>query len=122
MNNTMRRDDFETHTIRSTNNKEKNELSSLVESLCAADDRPTIRRNRHGQPLPSRDVVINTIDDLRSVLFPGYFGISDVSTDSIHFYVGSTLDRVKRILEEQVKWGLCFVCSEERKWKAHKGY
>ncbi|MFC1691879.1 serine O-acetyltransferase [Candidatus Latescibacterota bacterium] len=110
----MTRDDFETHTTRFTNNREKNELSSLVEALCEANDRPPMRRNRHGQPLPSRDVVINSIEDLRSVLFPGYFGTSDVSANNIHYHVDSTLDRVKRTLEEQIKWGLCFVCTEDR--------
>lgn len=113
MNNTMKRNDCNAQTIASANNGKNYEFSSLVNALCEANDRPTIRKDKHGQPLPSRDVVVNTIKELRSVLFPGYFGISDVSVESMRFHVGSTLDRIMRTLKEQIKWGLCFVCTED---------
>ena len=110
----MKSNDCDAHTITPANNGEKSDFASMVEMLCTENNRPIMRRNRHGQPLPSRDVVINTIEELRSVLFPGYFGTSDVSANNIRFHVGSTLDRVRRTLEKQIKYGLCFVCTEDK--------
>lgn len=60
------------------------------------------------QVLPSRDVVVHIVESLRSVLFPGYFGASDVSASNLAFRLGSTLDRVRGELREQIRRGLCF--------------
>jgi serine O-acetyltransferase len=59
-------------------------------------------------PLPSRDAVIGIVESLRSVLFPGYFGDARLGHESLHFYVGATLDRTLQALEAQVTRGLCF--------------
>jgi serine O-acetyltransferase len=50
--------------------------------------------------------------ELRSVLFPGYHGSSDITEDSVRFFVGATLDRVRRVLHEQIRRGLCFACEK----------
>ncbi len=59
--------------------------------------------------LPSRDAVIQIVEDLRSVFFPGYFGTADVSAESLHFFLGATLERTMRALEEQVRRAVAFV-------------
>ena len=58
--------------------------------------------------LPSRDAVIQIVEDLRSVLFPGYFGTSDLNDESLHYFVGATLARAMRHLEDQVRRGVAF--------------
>ncbi len=63
--------------------------------------------------LPSRDRVIETVEQLRTALFPGYFGDSEIGTRNAPYYVGATLDRVMRDLKEQVRRGFCFACREE---------
>ena len=62
-------------------------------------------------PLPSRDAVHHVLDGLRAVLFPGYFGDAEISRSSLEYHIGSCIDRIRRNLEEQVRRGLCFVCS-----------
>jgi serine O-acetyltransferase len=59
--------------------------------------------------LPSREAVISIVEDLRSVIFPGYFGTSDLNDQSLHYYIGATLARALRSLEEQVRRGTAFV-------------
>ncbi|MGB8930139.1 MAG: serine O-acetyltransferase EpsC [Anaeromyxobacteraceae bacterium] len=59
--------------------------------------------------LPSRDAVIQIVEDLRSVFFPGYFGTADVRAESLHFFLGATLERTMRALEEQVRRAVAFV-------------
>ena len=63
-------------------------------------------------PLPSRDDIHGMLNRLRGILFPGYFGESEIRPDSVAYHVGSELDRVRRTMEEQVKRSLCFACEE----------
>jgi serine O-acetyltransferase len=58
--------------------------------------------------LPSRDAVIQLVEDLRSVFFPGYFGTSDVRAEALHFYLGATLERALQALEEQSRRAFAF--------------
>ena len=58
--------------------------------------------------LPSREAVIEVVEDLRAVLFPGYFGTNDLHDESLHYFVGATLARAMRSLEEQVRRGIAF--------------
>jgi serine O-acetyltransferase len=58
--------------------------------------------------LPSRDAVIGIVEDLRSVLFPGYFGTSDLNDESLHYFVGATLARALRQLEDQIRHAVAF--------------
>jgi len=64
-------------------------------------------------PLPSRDRVIEAVEALRSVLFPGFFGHAELSPESVRFHVGATLDTALATLQEQVRRGLCFACQYE---------
>jgi serine O-acetyltransferase len=91
------------------------ELSGIVDRLCAPDS--ALRRMgpsaRPGALLPSRKVLVEIIEALRSVLFPGFFGATlDVGDESLRFYIGATLDHVQRLLQEQVQRGFCFTCEE----------
>jgi serine O-acetyltransferase len=90
-------------------------LAPVVEALCAVTE-GLARANTMGRcrrVLPSRDRLIEMVEDLRAVLFPGYFGISDLGQESMRFYVGATLDRVFGALQEQITRGLCFACGED---------
>ncbi len=88
------------------------DLAHVVDDICAANH--GLRRTQQGAPcrhvLPSRDVLVEVVESLRSVLFPGYFGKTNLSEDSIRFHVGATLDRVLTNMQEQVRRGKCFVC------------
>jgi len=98
----------------SKSSDEANRLAEVVDELCdECNGQSTwiMRRGRRAE-LPSRDTVNGMVEDLRSVLFPGYFGTSDLSLASLRFHVGATLDRVLKTLQEQVRRGLCFVCEQ----------
>jgi serine O-acetyltransferase len=90
------------------------DFSGLVEALCSLKNGSTagIKKRWHEQELPSRQVIGEIIESLRSVLFPGYFGFSELKAESLCFHVGSALDHIRRNLQEQIKRGLCFSCEE----------
>ena len=88
--------------------KIKNQFSDVVDALCRSEHGKLSWSG--GRLLPSRASVIEAMELLKSALFPGYFGVSEISPESIHYQVGATLDRVLRILKEQINRGLCFRC------------
>lgn len=90
-------------------------LADVVDALCAANDGLTRRKTNKAcrRVLPSREVLVEMVEKLRSVLFPGYYGTSDLTDETMRFHVGATLDRLVKVLAEQVKRGLCFSCEED---------
>jgi serine O-acetyltransferase len=64
--------------------------------------------------MPSVEILHGIVEDMRSILFPGYFGKSEFSIKTMPYYVGSTLDTVARNLLEQIKRGFCFSCEVDR--------
>jgi len=88
-------------------------LSEVVQELHAQAGQlaTPLRRTFTGQPLPSLPEVITFVELLRAVIFPGYFGDDSVSEQSLLFHLGSTLHRAQQLIVEQVRRGLCFVCT-----------
>jgi serine O-acetyltransferase len=94
--------------------KTAEDFSGLVESLSSPKNGAAagMRRRWQEQALPSRHVIGQIVESLRSILFPGYFGFSELKLESLRFHIGSTLDHLRRDLQEQIKRGLCFACEE----------
>jgi serine O-acetyltransferase len=63
--------------------------------------------------LPSRASCVEIMQQLRSILFPGYFQLSEYSDEGMSFHVGAILDRVGINLQEQIRRGFCFGCAGE---------
>lgn len=102
--------------VRSKNfNQEDFKLSSIVESLCTSINEvvSTFRRRNFQVPLPSRNEIIEIVESLRAIIFPGYFGESELNSGNVCFHVGANLDRIQRALQKQIKRGMCFVCDDE---------
>ncbi len=88
---------------------EASTLAGVVEQLCSTERyrASNLDETRLGT-LPSRDAVIAIVEDLRSVLFPGYFGHSELDQESLHFRIGATLSHIRPRLVEQVWRGVAF--------------
>lgn len=92
---------------------EKSALDSVVAQLCTNGHAVTSRRFSGDAPMPSVETLSEIVEDLRSVLFPGYYGRSEITPETLPYYIGSTLDRVERKLADQINRGYCFVCDRE---------
>ncbi len=79
-----------------------NELSS-PESLCGL-----FHEHRDGDSLPSQTALAEAMDLCRSILFPGYYGKSNVNNQNLIFHIGVALEKLYGILCEQIQAGLCF--------------
>lgn len=82
-------------------------IGEVVERLCASPAVSARRAAGVGFEPPSRRVLIDVLDGLRSALFPGYFGLVQM-TDGLSFHVGSILEEKLRHLREQILRGLVF--------------
>ena len=90
-------------------------LKSITEELCRPQsyNKVYLRSNDHDIHMPSIDELKTAVEMLRSVIFPGYYIHSEVREETMHYYIGSTLDKCYTILAEQLKRGYCFACSSE---------
>ncbi len=86
-------------------------LAPVVDELCRSAGSTFAPNGR--VTLPSRAAVLAVVEDLRAVLFPGYFGTSDLHDESLHYFVGATLARALRHLEEQICRGFAFTDRHE---------
>ena len=84
-------------------------LASVVDELCDLAVAAAGSRWGGRLVLPSRDVVLECVEEIRQVFFPGYFGPTDLHDRSLHYNVGAKLDRVLHGLEEQIARAYAFV-------------
>lgn len=84
-----------------------NDLSALVDEMVAS-----YRGDRRGQRInrrftPSRDEIIEIIELLLQLFYPGYFGRRDVSDEDLTFHVGVLLSTLREKLARQIELCLC---------------
>lgn len=68
------------------------------ESLCGL-----FHENKDGELLPSQPVLAEVIDLCRSILFPGYYGKTDVNSHNLIFHIGVAIERLHTLLSEQAR-------------------
>lgn len=89
-------------------------LGEVVDELCDPDSyRLVFHRTSHEVPMPSIASLTEIVELLRTVIFPGYFGHSELLPGTMRYYLGSTMDRIFLLLSEQINRGLCFSCDNE---------
>lgn len=96
------------------NNDYKKIIDSVIAELGNNSKYNMLRhRSSHDMPMPSIESLNKVMEFLKKVLFPGFFGHSEVSNDSINYYIGANIDIIYRMLSEQIKRGYCFDCERE---------
>ena len=65
-------------------------------------------QHQDGNPLPSGKVLEEIIDLSRAIIFPGYYGKSKINKHTIRYHIGMAVERLSKLLEEQILAGLCF--------------
>jgi serine O-acetyltransferase len=113
-NQTQAQSTNESATPEATSSNGRALIPSVVDQLCAESRAIVSLRTRPGirHEFPSRVSLIQLVEELRSVLFPGYFGPSELSSESVRFHLGAALDRVLHGMAEQIKRGFCAECEE----------
>lgn len=83
-------------------------LNETVEKLSEPESlKGLFRQHREGYPLPSGKALEEIIQLARSILFPGYFGKSQVNISTIKYQIGVDVENLYTLLTEQILSGLC---------------
>jgi serine O-acetyltransferase len=96
--------------------KKENGLYEIVNRMVAASQKLTFHPHAPKSckiELPSRASCIDIMQQLRSILFPGYFQFFEYTEESVGFHLGAILDRIMINLQEQIRRGFCFSCDGE---------
>lgn len=84
-------------------------FDEVVDALCRPDSYKAVFHSSGKRDLmPSVVVLDEIVSRLKAVLFPGYFGKSDISPQTMRYQIGSSLDTVQHLLFEQIKRGQVF--------------
>ncbi len=65
--------------------------------------------------MPSIDTLKVIVNDLKDVLFIGFFGKNEMKTHTLTSYVNYKLEVIQNLLKEQIIRGICFSCSKRVK-------
>ncbi len=63
---------------------------------------------KNGHSLPSREKIVDILEELRQAVFPGYFGRDNSGGIQQDYYVGYLLTRVHKQLKEQIEIALLY--------------
>ena len=101
-------------------------LTETVKALSQSDSLNGLcLQHRDSHPIPSGETLNEVIALARAILFPGYYGESTINTKTISYHIGVNMERLQKLLEEQIFAALCIAdCSEqidaEVNWRAKK--
>ena len=83
-------------------------LAALVEGMLASYRRDPRAQHVNRRFLPSRDEILEIVNLLLELFYPGYFGRQDLTDENLAFHVGNQLSTLREKLERQVETCLCF--------------
>lgn len=88
-------------------------LRNTIEALsCKENIKDVCHLRHHGEPLPSQQSVARIVKLCRGLIFPGFFGDSDVNRNNVTHYMGIRCEQLREVLVEQITAGLCFSVKE----------
>lgn len=89
-------------------------LTKTVDDLSGKESlKGLFHEHRDGDPLPSAKELEEIIDLARAILFPGFYGKSSVNSHTIKYHTGVSVERLHKLLSQQILAGLCFALSSD---------
>jgi serine O-acetyltransferase len=80
----------------------KEALPEITESLVATYTECSRTSHLGHKPLPSREVIVEVLDDLLDILYPGYWRRQNLHIGNIEYHVGDVIDRLHDKLTTQI--------------------
>lgn len=91
------------------------QIERVSEALCSPAPYQTMTYESPGDsPMPSLEALSEMMSRLRAALFPGYFGNTRISANSLRYHMSANLDSIFRLLMEQIRRGICFTCADSQ--------
>lgn len=84
-------------------------MANVIAQLSAPDKLKHVCRNQHEHhPMPSIEEIEEIVNLVRAVIFPGYFGKSDVNPNNVEQHIARNVQKIFTCLTTQIKSGKCF--------------
>ena len=94
----------ETTTVNDSLNKNLEQLTNDILASYAIID----GTQRIGETfLPSRSRIVDVLNDIRQLLFPGFFGHKELTAENIRYHVGNLLIHAGSELTRQISYCMC---------------
>ncbi|MEM1587009.1 MAG: serine O-acetyltransferase EpsC [Candidatus Bathyarchaeia archaeon] len=87
----------------------KEGLPNLIEKIVESYEKHGGINQSGDMELPSKQAIIEILEDLLSIIFPGYFGNTKVNNANIRYFVGSVLSSVYSRLVDEVEKSLRYI-------------
>jgi serine O-acetyltransferase len=85
-------------------------IPKLVDDVLVSYEKYGGMNHLEGRDLPSKKVVLEVLEDLFAVLFPGYLGDSGLTKANIKFNLGSKLNSIYNRLTDEIAKSLKYIC------------
>jgi serine O-acetyltransferase len=82
-------------------------LAKLTDDILASYESDERTQRVGEESLPSRSRIVDIVDQVRQLLFPGYFGHKKLTWENLRFHVGGMVMRLGDDLAEQICHCLC---------------
>lgn len=89
-------------------------ISDTVNSLSEQKSYEQVYHRPHlNEEMLSVKAIKEIMENIKEILFPGYFGNAAVRADTIKFHIGISVDRLYKLLTTQIRRGYCFSCDRD---------
>ena len=78
------------------------DINNLIKDIMAAYEKCEVIGSIDRPRQPSKAAIIEILDSLQKILFPGYFEAKRLTSEFIEYYVGELIENVKYNLEKQM--------------------
>jgi serine O-acetyltransferase len=91
--------------------KLKHKLPGITDQIVATYGHCQVPLHHLGNtPLPSRESIVQILEILQEIVFPGYFGKKGLDSFSIKYHVGDSLETVYEMLFREIYRGIRHDC------------
>lgn len=97
-----------------TKRKKQETLDVTVDRIIESYNRYGGINHIKGPSLPSRDEIIETLEALITIIFPGFFNKNAIDADNVRYYVGTRCAETYPQLEDQINKCFRYFCKH---WK-----
>lgn len=93
------------------NSNPKHQLPLITEKIVATYGQHEVPlQHLETNPLPSRENMVQMVEILQQIIFPGYFGKKGLDYHSIKYHVGDSLETVYELLVSEIYRGIRHGC------------
>jgi len=92
-------------------------MENVIEQLSDITNNKMVEHlHKNDLAMPSIQILREIVETMREVFFPGYYGNSAITPESIKYHTGVNIDKIRNLLKEQIHRGMCYTC----KWNTIK--